>query len=98
VLLAEYRAEVVAQFEEQRSRVLSACAKAGLPRGLRSATLTYNLTFDAVGREVGRGMVQDRRAPAGKLGKCLGLLPVEPMSITPPPGTYVSLSVPVTYP
>jgi hypothetical protein len=97
VLLAEYRAAVATQLEEQRARVLSACAKEGLPRGRRSATLTYNLTFDPEGREVGRGMVQDRRAPAGKLGKCLGRLPAKPTSIAPP-GTYVSFQVPVTYP
>jgi hypothetical protein len=98
VLLAEYRAEIVAQLEEQRARVLSRCRQEGLPHGQRSATITYNLTFNPSGREVGRGMAQDRRAPAGKLGKCLGLLEAEPITLSPAPGTYVTLRVPVTYP
>jgi hypothetical protein len=98
VLLAEYKAELAGQLEEQRPKVLSACRDQALPRGQRSATVTYNVTFDPRGKEVGRGMVQDRRAPAGKLGKCIGRLRPDSTTLSRPPGTYVTLRVPVTYP
>jgi hypothetical protein len=95
--MAQYRAEVVSHVEEQRQRLVSTCwPKEGLPRGSRSTTVTYNVTFNPQGREVGRGIVQDRRAPAGKFGTCLQLQG-KPFSISPP-GTYVSLRIPVTYP
>jgi hypothetical protein len=70
-----HKAEMVTSVEEQRKRVVQTCwPKEGLPKGRKSTTVTYNVTFDAEGREVGRGLVQDRRAPAGKFGKCLGRL------------------------
>jgi hypothetical protein len=96
--LAAYRAEVVTHVEQQRRQVVSTCwPREGLPKGQRSATLTYNVTFSPDGREIGRGLVQDRRAPAGKFAKCLAQLQGMPFSISPP-GTYVTLRVPVTYP
>jgi hypothetical protein len=96
--MAQYRAEVETHVEQQRRRVISTCwPKDGLPRGHRSTTVTYNVTFNPAGREVARGIVQDRRAPAGKFGKCLGQLHEAPFSISPP-GTYVTLRIPVTYP
>lgn len=96
--LAQYQAEVVTRVEEQRREVVSSCwPREGLPRGQRSATVTYNVTFDAQGREVARGIAQDRRAPAGEFGKCLGQLQTAPFSISPP-GRYVTLRVPVAYP
>jgi hypothetical protein len=96
--MAEYRAEVVTRVEEQRPRVVSTCwPREGLPNGRRSATVTYNVTFNPAGREVARGISQDRRAPAGTFGKCLGQLQGTQLSISPP-GTYVTLRVPVTYP
>jgi hypothetical protein len=96
--LAQYQAEVVTRVEEQRREVVSSCwPREGLPRGQRSATVTYNVTFDPNGREVTRGLVQDRRAPAGQFGKCLAQLQTAPFSISPP-GRYVTLRVPVAYP
>jgi hypothetical protein len=84
--------------EEQRREVVSSCwPREGLPRGQRSATVTYNVTFDPQGREVARGIGQDRRAPAGEFGKCLAQLQTTPFSISPP-GRYVTLRVPVAYP
>jgi hypothetical protein len=89
---------VVTHVEEQRKRVVSTCwPREGPPRGQRSTTVTYNVTFDAEGREVGRGLVEDRRTPGGKFGKCLGRLTGMPFSISPP-GTYVTLRIPVSYP
>jgi hypothetical protein len=96
--LEVHKAEVVTHVEEQRKRVVQTCwPREGLPKGRRSTTVTYNVTFDPEGREVGRGIVQDRRAPAGKFGKCLGQLQGMPFSISPP-GTYVTLRIPVSYP
>jgi hypothetical protein len=98
IQMEQYRAEVVTHVEQQRKRVVSTCwPKEGLPKGQRSATITYNVTFNPQGREVGRGIVQDRRAPAGKFAKCLSQLHGMPFSISPP-GTYVTLRIPVTYP
>jgi hypothetical protein len=96
--LEVHKAEVLTHVEQQRKRVVSSCwPKEGLPKGQRSATVTYSLTFNPEGREVGRGIVQDRRAPAGKFARCLGLLRGTAFSISPP-GTYVTLKVPVAYP
>jgi hypothetical protein len=96
--LAHYQAEVVSRVEQQRPEVVSSCwPREGLPRGQRSATVTYNVTFDPSGREVARGIVQDRRAPAGQFGKCLAQLQTTPFSISAP-GRYVTLRVPVAYP
>jgi hypothetical protein len=97
-VLERLRLEVSASLEARRREDLARCwPKAGLPRGQASATVTYDLTFDPAGREVARGLSDDRRAPAGELGRCLSRSPGAPLTI-PPQGTYLSLRVPVTYP
>jgi len=92
------RVEVSASLEERRRADLARCwPKGGLPMGQARATLTYDVTFDPAGREIARGVSDDRRAPAGELGRCLSRSPGAPLSI-PPQGTSVSLRVQVAYP
>jgi hypothetical protein len=87
-----------AAIERARPHVVARCwPRDGLPGGRRRTTITYNVTFDPDGHEIGRGMLDDRRAPAGEFGKCLRRLPDAPLSVSPP-GTFVTLRLPVTYP
>jgi hypothetical protein len=71
--------------------------RGGLGGGRREATVTYDLTFDPGGREIARGMLEDRRAPAGEFGRCLRQLENTSLAVSPP-GSFVTLRVPVTYP
>lgn len=97
-LQARLRAGLGADLEARRPEDLARCwPSGGLPRGLPSTTVTYDLTFDPAGREVARGLSDDRRAPAGALGHCLSRSPGAPLAI-PPQGTFVSLRIPVSYP
>jgi len=96
--LEQVRGEVAAGLEARRREDLARCwPRAGLPKGQPHATVLYDLTFDPAGREVARGISDDRRAPAGELGRCLSRAPGAALSIAPR-GTYVSLRVAVTYP
>jgi hypothetical protein len=90
--------EARAELERMREHVVSRCwPRGGLRGGRRQTTLTYNVTFDPTGREVARGVLEDRRAPAGEFGRCLRRLEGTSLSVAPP-GTFVSLRLPVTYP
>jgi hypothetical protein len=87
-----------AGIERLREQVVSRCwPRDGLPGGRRQATVTYHVTFDPSGREIARGLLEDRRAPAGEFGRCLRRLAGAPLSVSPP-GTFVTLKLPVTYP
>jgi hypothetical protein len=87
-----------AAIERARPHVVARCwPRDGLPGGRRRTTITYNVTFDPDGHEIGRGLLDDRRAPAGEFGKCLRRLGETPLSVSPP-GTFVTLRLPVTYP
>jgi hypothetical protein len=88
----------LAAFEEQRADLTARCWPAGGLRGGRSrAELRLNLTFDASGREIARGIMENRRAPSGELTSCLRKLRGTGLRV-PPPGTIVAVTLPVTFP
>jgi hypothetical protein len=95
---ARVHEEASSEIERTREHVVARCwPRDGLPGGRRETTVTYNVTFDPAGREIARGVQEDRRAPAGEFGRCLRRLGGAPLSV-PPPGTFVTLKLPVTYP
>lgn len=90
--------EATAQLEAYRSSIVSECwPSGGLPGGAKSAKVTLHVTFDAQGREIARGISEDRRAPSGAFGTCLRKLSGTTLSL-PPPGRTVAVSIPVSYP
>jgi hypothetical protein len=86
------------QLETLRPEILSHCAEASGPeRGRGPAKVTFHVTFDANGREIARGISEDRTAPTGTLARCLRTLPIGSLSI-PPPGTRVAVRVAMAFP
>jgi hypothetical protein len=97
--MQQFQAEMLAHVEETRDLVVERCVpRDGFPGGQRSGTLTYNVSFDEHGREIARGLVDDRRNPTGgAFGRCLQANRGEPFRISPP-GRPISLRITVTYP
>ena len=97
-LQARVAEEVKAQLETLRPYIASRCPpSAVLKGGQASATLTVNSTFDAQGREIARGISEDRRSPAAELARCLRQLEGIALSVSPP-GSNVGISVAVAFP
>lgn len=94
---ARVHEEARAGLERLRQQVVERCwPRDGLPGGRRQTTVTYNVTFDPTGREIARGILDDRRSPAGAFGGCLRRLEGTSLSVSPT-GSYVTLRLPVTY-
>jgi hypothetical protein len=86
------------ELELQRPYIVSRCwPTKGLPGGRESARLVFSLTFDAQGREIARGVSEDRRAPAGAFGRCLRLLRGTELSV-PAPGRNVGVAFAMSFP
>jgi hypothetical protein len=86
------------KLDELRGDMLSRCwPSGGLEGGRTSARLTFSLAFDADGREIARGISEDRAAPAGAFARCLRALPVGSLAI-PPPGARVGVKVAMVFP
>jgi hypothetical protein len=86
------------EIEKLRPYIVSRCwPEAGLAGGRQSARVILKITFDARGREIARGVSEDRSAPAGEFGSCLLKLEGTSLSIDPP-GANVGVSLPVTFP
>jgi hypothetical protein len=94
--------EVVARVAEEATLALEA-VRAGLAErcppaaGAAPARLTFNVAFDASGREVARGVVEDRRARAPEVARCLRELPLGALRVSPPGGT-VGVRVAMSFP
>jgi hypothetical protein len=87
--------EARAQIEAARDRLGERCAPRGpLPDGRGPARLVMSLTFDREGREIARGVTQDRRARSAELAGCLHDLPR--LAVTPP-AANVGVAIPVTF-
>ena len=92
------RLEATERIEDLRPLIVRTCWPAGgTEKGRTSSKVTFNLTFDGSGREIARGIVEDRRAPAGSFGRCLRELRGAELSITPT-GSNVSVSIQATFP
>jgi hypothetical protein len=95
---ARVREEAVAQLEELRPHAVSSCwPREKLAKGPARTTLTYHVTFDPDGREIARGIADDRHAPAAGFASCVQRLRDNSLSVSRT-GTYVSLRLPVSYP
>jgi hypothetical protein len=87
--------EVKAKLERMRRYITSSCLRPQEAAG--SVKLTYNLAFDAAGREIARVVNEEHRGPPGALGKCLRTLPGTALFISPP-GATVAVTVAANYP
>ena len=90
--------QATAGIDSLRSYIISSCWPASAT-GLAKAKLTFNLTFDVQGREIARGIVEGRRAPAParEFGRCVRRLEGTTLAIAPP-GANVGVSIPVAFP
>jgi hypothetical protein len=94
-VVARVTEEVKVKIETLRPQILSRCSPAGGMAG--GARLTFNLTFDASGREIARGITGQRTAPGAELARCLREMDGIELAI-PAPGASVAVAVPVTFP
>lgn len=95
---AQAAVETKQQLEALRSDLLQKCwPSGGLPKGRTSARLTFSVAYDAHGREVARGVSEDRRAPTGELKRCISRQPLGTLRISPP-GANVSVKVALNLP
>jgi hypothetical protein len=90
--LEQVIAQAQAALEQERPRLQQACAQSPAPRALR-----LSLAFDAQGRQVGLGMVEDRHRPNSEETRCLQEALGLDLRI-PPPGRTVSLELPFAFP
>lgn len=82
--VAQATAETAALLEASREELKRRCwPAAGLPGGPSEALVTFNVTFDATGREIARGLTEDRRARAPGLASCLQRLPLGTLRVSP---------------
>ena len=90
--------ETKARIEELRAHIVSRCWPGGASGGGPSSTqITLDVTFDAQGHEIARGISEDRRSPAPEFVRCLRNLEGTVLSVAPP-GANVGVNVPVTFP
>jgi hypothetical protein len=96
--VAHLQIALSAGLEDRRAELVARCMPdEGLPGGKTSTALVFNVTFDPQGREIARGIIDDRRAPAGAFLDCLARRPDGALSI-PPPGKHVTLRATVRFP
>lgn len=93
-LVARVAAEASRSLEQARGDLVARCVP---PGSATSAKLTFNLAFDAQGREVARGISDDRRAPAPEVAGCLRRLPMGSLRVSAP-GTHVGVRVAMQLP
>jgi hypothetical protein len=97
-LVARATAETTAFLESSRSELGARCwPRSGLASGAESTLVTFNVTFDASGREIARGIGEDRRARAPELVRCLQRMPLGSLRISPP-GANVGVRVAMRLP
>lgn len=97
-LVARATAETTSVLESSRAELDARCwPKAGLASGAASTVVTFNVTFDAGGREIARGLAEDRQARAPELVRCLQRLPLGSLRITPT-GANVGVKVAIRLP
>lgn len=97
-LVAQATAQTTNVLESARSELVSRCwPRAGLASGHPRTTVTFNVTFDAGGREIARAIGGDRFARAPEVIACLQRMPLGSLRI-PPPGANVGVKVAMQLP
>jgi hypothetical protein len=97
-IVARATAETTAVLEASRQELTSRCwPRAGLSSGKASTLVTFNVTYDANGREIARGLSEDRQARAPEVVRCLQRLPLGSLRIAPP-GANVGVRVAMRLP
>jgi hypothetical protein len=98
-LVARVTEEATAALEQTRAQLVERCqAEGGLTGRSRGARFTFNVTFDANGREIARGINEDRRFRAPpELSRCVRSLPPGSLRVTPP-GANVGVRVAMMFP
>jgi hypothetical protein len=87
-LVARVTREVTRKLEESRSELIERCVPASrLAHGETSAKFTFNVTFDASGREIARGINEDRHLRAPEVASCLRKLPIGSLRVSAPGAT-----------
>ncbi len=82
----------------QRTRLRDLCYRpAALAAGAPlSAVWTLNVTFDALGNQLARGVVEQRGTSTPDLTACIGN-ETQPLRV-PPPGRIVMVEIPLSFP
>ncbi len=82
----------------QRTRLRDVCYRpAALAAGKPlSAVWTLNVTFDALGNQLTRGVVEHRDTSTPDLTMCIGK-ETQPLSV-PPPGRTIMVEIPLSFP
>jgi len=84
--------------EAARADLVARCLPAGRAGpGAPPVPFTFHVTFDAGGREIARGIGEDRRARAPEVAGCLRRLPLGTLRVDPP-GTSVGVRVALSLP
>jgi hypothetical protein len=85
------------RLEEARPALVERCVPEARRAGRQGATFTFNVTFDRSGREIARGISEDRRFRAPEVASCLRRLPIGSLRV-PPPGAVVGVRVAMNLP
>lgn len=97
-VVARVAEEASLALERAREDLRARCVPAGRPAGSGlPARFTFNITFDASGREIARGISEDRRARDPEVAGCLRRLPFGTLRVTAPGanvGVRVAMSLP----
>ena len=89
--------QVVAALEHERPSLLSSCWKPAGPGESGTARLTFSIALDASGREIARGVSEDRDAYRPGVADCVRRLTAAPFQVEAP-GRPVSLEVSFSLP
>ncbi len=96
-LVARVAEEAGQALEAARPELTARCVPPGRPPGQAAARFTLNVTFDASGREIARGLSEDRGARSPEVAGCLRRLPLGALRVSAPGanvGVRLALSLP----
>ena len=86
------------EIERSRAAVVEKCIRPALAKfpGLSKLKFHFNITFDAEGHQIARGLVDDRETARFGVGPCVS--DAVPTLLVPPPGGSVFLELDWTLP
>lgn len=83
-LMARVAAEAGQSLDAVRAELVARCVPPDRAGELGGARFTFNVTFDASGREIARGIGEDRRFRAPEVASCLRRLPLGTLRVSAP--------------